>query len=56
MRYKIYFEYLGLTTLTWIEDYLDNNGKGFTWLEARQLRDELKARDNVKWVQIVEID
>lgn len=54
-RYKIYFEFLNYE-LDWVEDYLDNNGKGFTFIEACQVRDQLRERSNIKWVQMVLMD
>ena len=39
----------------WHRDFLDNNGEGFTNVEALQVAEDFNARDNIKSVEIEEM-
>ena len=52
MRYVVYFGYAHFYDIE--EDFDDNNGKCYRFLEAKKKAEEIKGYSNVCWVQIVQ--
>lgn len=54
--YKIVFDFRNAETgWAWKQDYLDNNGKGFTKVDALMIAQDFNSRDDVKNAEVVEI-
>ncbi len=61
-KYKVNYEFMyadaDISDGKWHEDYLDNNGAGFTFEEAEDVACKLRASTiaDVKWAEVVEME